>query len=160
MLSLDPLIDIDALLHNGLLLSTILTARDLRQYKLGSRDLRWRRLYSSQLDGDRLFPPMLTIALEDFAWKLLVVDVQDRLKIAVLISERLKPERVETVVDDSITAFSFQPCVSSSGRRMQTGTGYRLSWDGTTFQLFNTRRGATFIFFKIRKPHLRVPLVV
>ena len=141
-------ISIDALLQNGLLQSKILTAHDLRQYKLGSSDLHWRRLYSSQTDGDPLFPYMLTIGLEDFTRKLLIIDVQDRLKIAVLISERLEPERGETVVDDSITAFSFRPGNSSSGRRMQTRVGYRLSWDGTVFQLFNTTRGATFIFFK------------
>jgi hypothetical protein len=145
-LSLDP--SIDALLQNGLLQSKILTARDLRQYKLGSSNLHWRRLYSSQIDGEPLFPYMLTVALEDFTRKLLVVDVHDRLKIAVLISKRLKPESGETVVDDSITAFSFRPGISSNGRRMQTRTGYRLSWDGTVFQLFNTTREATFIFFK------------
>ena len=148
LLSGDHSVDLNALLQNGLLQSRILTTRDLRQYNLGSPNLHWRRLYSSQIDGDLLFPHMLTIGLEDFTQKLLVVDVQDRLKIAVLISERLNPERGEIVVDDSITAFSFRPGVNSSGRRMQTRAGYRLSWDGTVFQLFNTTRGATFIFFK------------
>ena len=148
LLASDTSVDLNALLQNGLLQSRILTTRDLRQYKLGSPNLHWRRLYSSEIDGDLLFPHMLTVGLEDFTQKLLVVDVQDRLKIAVLISERLNPERGETVVDDSIIAFSFRPGVNSSGRRMQTRTGYRLSWDGTVFQLFNTTRGATFIFFK------------
>ena len=152
-MDMSPL-ELDALLKNGLLQSSILSIQDLKQYGLDSPNLHWRRLYSTQSDGELLFFPMLTSALEDFTRKLLVLDVasEARFKVGVMISKRIKPidDRDDTVVDESVVAFSFRPGKITSGRRISTTKGYRLSWDGTVFQLFNVNRRNTFVW--LRKP--------
>ena len=147
--------EVEALLKNGLLQSNILPTDDLRQYRLESPQQHWRRLYGTYDDGGVLFFSMLTSALEDFTRKLLVLDVasQTRLKIGIMISKRINPveDKDATEVGDSVVAFSFRP-----GRRFATGRhvrmkkGYRLSWDGVVFQLFNMTRGDTFVW--LQKP--------
>ena len=150
----DPTIDLDALLKNGLLQSSILSTGDRRQYRLHSSNLHFRRLYGSDRDGEPLFLPTLTKALEDFKTKFLIVDIENRFKVGILISKRLKPfETVETVVDDSVTVFPFRAGIDSIDKRVRTRSGFRLSWDGRVFQLFNSRRGATFIY--MRRPEAR-----
>ena len=106
---------LDDLLRNALLQSLILTKPDINQYGLGRRDLHWRRLYSSEIDGSSLFLPQLTVALEDFTRKLLVIDANERVKIALLIAKPLS-EAGEIVIDTSVTAFAFRPHNTTSGR--------------------------------------------
>jgi len=142
--------ELDRLLQNGLLQSSILTKNDLETYGLQSSELHWRRLYSSKEDGETLFLPMLATALEDFTCKLLVLTVDTRLKVAILVTQRINPndDRHETVVDDNISVFSFRPNNRSEGRYKRTVEGFRLGWDGVVFQLFHTSRGDTFIHFR------------
>jgi hypothetical protein len=53
----------------------------------------------------------------------------------------MSEESPEFFLNLKIGIFSLYPLLMG---RMQTRAGYRLSWDGTVFQLFNTRRGAPF----------------
>lgn len=145
----DVSIGLDSVLQNALLQSRILGPSDLKQYSLARADVHWRRLYSSEIDGSSLFLKQLAVGLEDFVHKLLVIDVQERLKIALLIAGRISPIDVgETLVDQSVVAFAFRPQNETTGRRTMTRTGYRLVWDGVVFQLFNNVRRDTFVFFK------------
>jgi hypothetical protein len=158
----DKHLQLEKFLKKSLSQSTILSLQDLRQYRLDSPELHWRRLYSSNLDGERLFFMTLTTAMEDYTRKLLVLDVsaETRLKVAFLISKRIKPieERDDTVVNDSVTAFSFRPGESGNGKRIRTTAGYRLSWDGFVFQLFNNSRGNTFVWLRSPQNQSNGPL--
>ena len=148
-IDLHPL-ELEGLLRNALNQSTILTPREIRQSNLGSPELHWRRLYCSQTDGCCLFIPMLTLALEDFTRKLLVVDVAGavRFRVAILLSKRIQPaeDNDNTLVDDTVLTFPFRPGQSSSRRPFRTVKGYCLGWNGSVFQLFNSARGNTFIW--------------
>ena len=148
---MDPSVNLEALVNNGLLQSEVLGPHDVELYGLDSPRLHWRRLYQSDIDGHQQFVTKLTSALEDFTRKFLVIDVnsETRFKVGILISKRIKPieERDDTVVDDSIIAFPFRPGNYINNERIRTTKGHQIGWDGSSFQLFNVKRSNTFIWF-------------
>ena len=88
-------------------------------------------------------------ALEQFHRKFIVINISERLSIAMYVPRRLEKYQ-ENVVDDVIRLFSFS---HSQGEEtvyrlaVPTKTDYRLYLDDSGFQLYEKQRADTWIFF-------------
>lgn len=132
---------------NSLIRSDILTPRDIYQRAL-DRPFAIQRLYSSKIHGLSTFFEYLSMAMQDYTRKLLIMKTEDRFAVGIFMKGEI-PWDVDPdpEVDKNVVVCSFMPHTSStlSGLRPCT-PGYRLHCSDTNFQLYNKHIGDTFVF--------------
>ena len=138
-----------ALVMNSLLTSTILSPLELRPHHLDFPGLRWKKVFSS--DNERLANLFESIqrCFVQFQHKLLVFQIGERLSVAIYIPQKIEKDD-DFQVDDKIWLFAFphtHRMISGHRRMVRTKKNYRLYYDQSTFQLYQTHRRDTFIYF-------------
>jgi regulator of nonsense transcripts 1 len=133
---------------NDLTSSAILNNHELEPFKLHYPGLRWKRVFTSAQDRLGTFISTAGRMLELFHRKLIVIQVDERLSLAIYVSKKIERGQ-ESEVDDSVRVFSFphsQGDVSCQRRALPTKKGYRLYCDDVNFQLYERQRSNTWIF--------------
>lgn len=133
---------------NGLVNSNILALEELQRFKLHYPSLRWKRVFDSTTDRLGTFLDSLSRTMELFHKKLIVIQIDERLSLAIYVTKRIE-RHAECQVDDTVRVFAFPHSQGTSSARyrvMPTKVNYRLFCDGSVFQLYNTKRGDTWIF--------------
>ena len=140
---------VSGLVMNSLLRSNFLSHEELQHMGLHTPGMRWKRVFDSTTDRLERFMDVAGRALEQFHRKFIVINISERLSIAMYVPRQLEKYQ-ENVVDDVIRLFSFS---HSQGNEtvyrlaIPTKTGYRLYFDDSGFQLYEKQRGDTWIFF-------------
>jgi regulator of nonsense transcripts 1 len=144
---LPPTTEYPGLVMNGLLGSDILHPHELVPFHLDCPGMRWKRIFSTEDRLSNLFE-ILGKSFPQFHRKLLVLQIQERLSVAIYIPQPIEMEK-EAQVGVGVRVFAFPHTQQQSnvrGRIHSTSAGYRLYYDHTTFQLFNLQRANTFIW--------------
>ena len=145
-------IELPSLVMNGLLSSNLVGASEISPYGLDSPRLHWKRAFDSTQDRMALFLEATTRLLEDFHKKLIVLQVDERLDLAIYVPKKIQRAR-DCQVDDTVRLFACphsQESQESHRCVVPTKKTYRLYCDEHSFQLYQSQRGNTWIF--IRKP--------
>ena len=140
------------LLLNGLLQSSILCKEELQYFKLDHFGIRWKKVFDSSYDRLGRFTEVMGRSLEDFHRKLIVIQITNRLTLAIYVPKPLLKYQ-ECVVHDTVRLFSFphsQEDLVTYRRALPTLVNYRLYFDDSGLQLYQTKRQDTWIF--IRRP--------
>ncbi|KAL8688847.1 MAG: hypothetical protein Q9224_004784, partial [Gallowayella concinna] len=136
------------LVMNGLLQSSILSKEELQYFRLNHSGLRWKKIFDSSSDRLGRFMDVMGKALELFQRKFVVIKVTNRLTVAMYIPEPLVKYQ-ECVVHDTVRLLSFphsQDDYVTHRRSLPTLVNYRLYFDDTGLQLYQTKRQDTWIF--------------
>jgi regulator of nonsense transcripts 1 len=144
---LPPTTEYPGLVMNGLLSSDILHPHELVPFHLDYPGMRWKRIFSTEDRLANLFE-ILGKSFPQFHRKLLVLQIQERLSVAIYIPQPIETEQ-EAEVGVGVRVFAFPHTQQQSNVRERihsTSAGYRLYYDHTTFQLYKRQRGNTFIW--------------
>ena len=139
---------IPSLVQNALSSSSLLSPAELRYFRLDIPAVRWKRVFDSNLDRLGRFMETAGKALELFHRKLIVIRVDTRLTIAIYIPRRLIKNQ-ECLVDDAVRLFSFphsQQDTATHRRSVNTKVDYRIYFDDSGLQLYETKRANTWVF--------------
>lgn len=145
---LAPTEGVPSLVLNALVSSSILEPSDLRHFNLEYQGIRWKRTYSSATDRLDLFLRNVSRAMELFERKLIVFRVDARLTLALYVPKRINM-REESVVDDTCRLFAFphsQGEETRYRRAVPTRIGYRIYYNSTGLQLYQTQKRDTWVF--------------
>ncbi|RYP23845.1 hypothetical protein DL765_000922 [Monosporascus sp. GIB2] len=148
-----PSAALPSLVRNGLLQSELVSPEELRRFCLDHPRLHWKPVFKSTTDRMGRFLPTVCRALETFHKKLIVLSVDERLTFAIYVPKKIA-RASEVQVDNSVRVFALphsQGPHSPNYRVLPTRSGYRLFCDEHVFQLYERRRGNTWIF--LRRPH-------
>ncbi|KAH1747972.1 hypothetical protein KXV52_004173 [Aspergillus fumigatus] len=144
---LPPTTAYPGLVMNGLLSSDILEPQELAPFHLDYPGMRWKRIFSTADRLANLFE-IFGKSFPQFHRKLLVLQIQERLSVAIYIPQPVEMEK-EAQVGVGVRVFAFPHTQQQSnvrGRVHFTSAGYRLYYDHTTFQLYDRQRANTFIW--------------
>ena len=136
------------LVMNGLLQSSILCKDELRYFRLDHFGLRWKKIFDSSSDRLGRLMEVMGRSLEDFHRKLIVIKITNRLTVGLYVPKPLLKHQ-ECVVDDTVRLFSFphsQEDLVTYRRSLPTLVNYRLYFDDSGLQLYQTKRQDTWIF--------------
>ena len=141
-----------ALVMNALLQSTLVSPVELHRVFLDHPCMRWKRIFSSEVDRmGNLLNVLEHQVLNVFHKKLLVLQVEERLTVAIYIPKLVEAHQ-DTEVSDSVRLFAFTPSQGEGAGwhrvTVRTKQGYRLFYDGNVFQLFDLKRGNTFVYLQ------------
>ena len=137
-----------SLVQNALLRSKLLSAEELRYFKLDIPVIRWKCVFDSTIDRLGRFMETTGRVTELFHRKLIVIRADTRLTIAIYIPTRVQKGQ-ECLVDDAIRLFSFPHSQESSTTHrlsLNTKVDYRLYFDDGGFQLYQAKRANTWVF--------------
>jgi hypothetical protein len=126
--------------------SKILSHEDLRSFKLELPDYaRWKLYYSSILD-EGFFPSHIVDAIERFTRKMIVLRVDDRLRVGIFLKGIMHVEEENKLVSSSEgIVFSF----GNFGKfKRILDSEYIVYFDGFLLQIYRTAIGNTFIWMK------------
>ena len=135
---------------NGLMHSDVISPAELVPFHLDHPSLRWKRIFGSAIDRAGTFLSRLSQAIELFHKKLVVLQIDERLAIAIYIPQQLERQK-ECLVDTSVRVFAMprsQGSHSPQYRVTPTKVNYRLYCDSSTFQLYQSKRRFTWISLK------------
>lgn len=155
---LPPTTAYPGLVMNGLLSSDILEPQELAPFHLDYPGMRWKRIFSTADRLANLFE-IFGKSFPQFHRKLLVLQIQERLSVAIYIPQPVEMEK-EAQVGVGVRVFAFPHTQQQSnvrGRVHFTSAGYRLYYDHTTFQLYDRQRANTFIW--AGQPGMMTPLI-
>jgi hypothetical protein len=144
---LPPTLDHPSLITNALLQSSLVTKEEIEPFRLHYPAMRWKRLFGSSERMGILFES-LNDALSLFHRKLILFRVDERLTVAIYVPSKIEPAE-ENVVDASVRLFAFTHTNDGSNRHrlvVPTKKNYRLYYDSTSFQLYDTKRANTFVY--------------
>ncbi|KAF2026561.1 RdRP-domain-containing protein [Setomelanomma holmii] len=147
---LPPSTTAPSLVRNGLLQSEIISPQECRRFGLDHPRLRWKPVFRSGVDRMGRFLPVVCRSLETFHRKLIILNINERLSMAVYIPQKIVPAS-EATVDDNVRVFVFphtQGTLSATQRVMSTKINYRLYCDEQVFQLYQLKRSNTWIFLR------------
>lgn len=147
---LPPTVAAPSLVRNGLLQSELLSPSECRRFGLDHPQLRWKPVFSSAVDRMARFLPTVCQSMETFHKKLIVLNVNERLSIAVYVPQKVARAN-EVTVDDKVRVFALphsQGALSSNYRVMPTKINYRLYCDDQVLQLYENKRANTWIFLR------------
>lgn len=150
---LPPTITAPSLVRNGLLQSELLSPPECRRFGLDHPQLRWKPVFSSGVDRMARFLPAVCRSLELFHKKLIVLNLNERLSIAIYVPQKVA-RASEVLVDDKVRVFALphsQGALSHNYRVMPTKINYRLYCDDQVFQLYQNKRADTWIFLRSPK---------
>ena len=142
-----------SLVRNGLLQSDIISPQESRRFGLAHPHLRWKPVFRSNVDRMSRFLPVVCRSLESFHKKLIVLHINERLSIAVYIPHKII-RASEVTVDNAVRVMVFphtQGPQSANYRVMPTKINYRLYCDEQMFQLYQQKKGNTWIFLRSPK---------
>ena len=145
-------IELPSLVVNGLLSSNIVSSSEISPYRLDSPRLHWKCTFDSAQDRMALFLETTRCLLEDFHKKLIILQVDERLTLGIYVPKKIQRAR-DCEVDDTVRLFAFpQSLESKQSHRcvVPTKKTYRLYCDERSFQLYQGRRGNTWI--QIKRP--------
>ena len=134
---------------NGLLQSAILSPCELQPHRLNYPGLRWKCVFSSEQHRLGSLFEFIQQSFALFQRKLFVFRIGERLSVAIYIPRKIEKEE-DFQVDDTVRLFAFPHTheqVTGHRRVVSTKQNYRLYYDHSTFQLYQTHRGNTFIKF-------------
>ncbi|KAI0915379.1 hypothetical protein AcV5_003869 [Taiwanofungus camphoratus] len=133
------------IMWNSLTRSEILHARDLENRSLGGL-LRLQRLYSSSVQGRAAFFEYLREATQQYKRRLIILKTDDRFSVGIFLRGTI-PWDDEPELNDNVVVCPFMPRASSEASTYWRGTkGYKLHCSENVMQLYNQKRGDTFIF--------------
>ena len=138
-----------AIVMNGLLTSAILSPHELQPHHLDFPGLRWKRLFSSETERLGNLFEFIQRCFTHFQHKLFVFQIGERLSVAIYIPQKIEKDE-DFQVDDAVRLFAFPHTherVSGHRRVVRTKKNYRLYYDQSAFQLYQTHRRDTFIYF-------------
>ena len=139
---------VPSLISNALMQSSILSEVELDYFKLNHAGLRWKPLFDSSHERLGRLMDVIGTAFELFEKKLIVVKVTTRLTIAIYFPKSVSKHE-ECLVDDTVRLFSFphsQEDTVTYRRSLPTKVDYRLYYDDTGLQLYEKKRGNTWVF--------------
>ena len=140
---------VSGLVMNSLLRSNFLSQEELQHVGLDTPGMRWKKVFDSTTDRLERFMDVAGKVLEQFHRSFVVINISERLSIAMYVPRRLEKYK-DNVVHDAVRLFSFS---HSQGNEtvyrlaVPTKTNYRLYFDDTGFQLYGKQRRDTWIFF-------------
>lgn len=150
---LPPSESVPALVRNGLLQSQLIYPHEFRQFRLDHPCLHWKPVFRSDVDRMGRFLPTVCNALDVFHKKLILMKVNERLSVAIYIPQKIV-KASEARVDGTVRVFVFphsQGPQSANYRVKPTKVDYRLYCDDQVFQLYQRKRGNTWIFLRAPK---------
>lgn len=136
------------LIMNGLIQSSILCKEELQHFRLDHFGLRWKKIFDSSSDRLGRFTEVMGSALELFHRKFIIIKVTNRLTVAMYVPKPLLKYQ-ECVVHDTVRLLAFPHSQEDSvtyRRSLPTLVNYRLYFDDTGLQLYQTKRQDTWIF--------------
>lgn len=141
--------EIPSLVMNAVSYSSLITEDAARRFQLNHHSFHWKCIYnSSSRDRIGTFLDTASRTMEIFHRKLIILQVDERLTLAIYVPRKIEPSQ-DCVVDDSVRLFAFphtQGTETQSRMTLPTKMTYRLYCDERTFQLFEGQRGNTWIF--------------
>lgn len=136
------------LIKNGLLQSDLVLPDELSNFRLDDSRLHWKSVFKSSEDRMGRFLQSASQSLELFHKKLLILQADERLTLMLYIPQKvLRSSEVE--VGDKIRVFALPRSSGSDSVKFRvtpTKSISRLYCDGNTFQLYEGKRGNTFVF--------------
>lgn len=142
---LPPTMDGPSLVMNALLQSYLLKPEELMPYKLHYPAIRWKRVFSSEVNHMRLLFDQINRTFPLFHRKLLIFRVDERLTVAIYIPKLIEPSTEETV-DASVRLMAFTDQANRHRLVVPTKKNYKLYFDNSGFQLYEGKRANTFVF--------------
>ena len=133
---------------NGLLQSSILSLQDLQEFRLDYQAPHWKCVFESQSDPLRNLMTVVNQTFDRFAKKFLVLNLGERLSIALYFPKLLQRED-DFVVDSTVRLFAFPHShKDKTGHRrvVPTKKNYRFYYDDSIMQLYENRRSNTFVY--------------
>ncbi|KAK4196115.1 putative RNA-dependent RNA polymerase [Triangularia verruculosa] len=144
-----PSQEIPALVMNAVSYSSLIAEDAARRFQLSHHSIHWKCIYnSSTRDRMGTFLDATSKALETFHRKLIILQVDERLTVAIYVPRKIGQSQ-DCVVDDTVRLFAFphtQGTERQSRMTLPTKMTYRLYCDDRQFQLFEGQRGNTWIF--------------
>ena len=140
--------NLPSLIKNGLLQSELVEPTELHKFQLHHPNLHWKPIFTSSTDHMARFLTRTSRAMEIFHKKLIVLQADERLTLMIYIPQKVS-KATEIQVDASVRVFALP---RSSGyhsvnyRVTPTKASYRLYCDDAAFQLYQGKRGNTFIY--------------
>ena len=141
-------VDTPSLIQNALCRSNLLQTSELQPFKLNYPGLRWKCVFDSSQDRLATFLDTVARTVEIFHRKLIVVQVDERLTLAIYVPQKIGRGQ-EGQVDDRVRLFAFphsRADETSHRLAVPTKMNYRLYCDGNVFQLFETKRQNSWIY--------------
>ncbi|UKZ60191.1 uncharacterized protein TrAtP1_001476 [Trichoderma atroviride] len=141
-------VDAPSFVLNALCSSSLLTEAELKHFHLDYPGMHWKRVYTTEQDRPATFMEATCRNLELFHKKMIIFRPNERLTVAMYVPQKITPAD-DFVVGSKVRLFAFP---HSQGRETQsrlslpTKKEYRLYCDPTTLQLFEGRRGNTWIY--------------
>jgi hypothetical protein len=139
-----------SLVRNGRMQSELISPHELHHFGLDHARLRWKTVFNSSVDRMGRFLPAACRALETFHKKLIVLNVNERMSVAVYIPHKIA-RASEVAVEANVRVFVFphsQGSQSANYRVMATKVNYRLYCNDGVFQLYQGQRRNTWIFLR------------
>ena len=139
-----------SMVTNGLVQSSILSPVELKEFRLDHPGLHWKRIFDSQEARMASFLDRTARVLELFHKKLLVLKLDDRISFAIYIPKKLNRQK-DCYVGETVRVFAIphtHEVKKSLHKVVPTKTNYRLYCDSNVFQLFDLKRGNTWIFLQ------------
>ena len=137
-----------SLVMNALLRSSLVSAAEISHFKLDLPGLRWKCLFDSTRDRLSRFQDVASSTLELFQKKLIIIQVDTRLTVAIYVPKAVEKYK-ECLVDDGVRLLAFphtQGHETMYRQAVPTKINYRLYHDDSGLQLYNHQRGDTWLF--------------
>ncbi|OAP58356.1 hypothetical protein AYL99_07446 [Fonsecaea erecta] len=134
---------------NGLLQSKILFKEDLHPFRLDLHSLHWKCVFDSQSDPLRSFMVAVNQTFAQFAKKLVILRLGERLSVAIYFPRPIEREE-DVVVHETVRLFAFPHSHNDRvghRRGVPTKKNYRFYYDENVMQLYENQRANTFVFF-------------
>lgn len=154
-----PIEGMPSMIRNALLQSDLVLPSELSRFGLDNPRLHWKSVFRSSEDRLGRFLSSLSRSLELFHKKLIIIQADERLTLMIYIPQKIS-NTTEVDVGDKIRVFAL-PRSSGQGsvkyRVTRTKSNSRVYCDDGTFQLYEAKRGNTFVYLT-RGPQDRAPL--
>lgn len=145
---LPPSTEVASMVLNALSSSNLVTEPELRPFRLQDSRLHWKCAFDSSQDRMGMFLETTSRLLSDFHKKLIVLQVDDRLTLAIYVPKKIEKAR-DCRVDDTVRMFAFPHTHvehAMHGSVVPTVKTYRLYCDDHSLQLYQNQRGNTWVF--------------
>ena len=145
---LPPSVEVASIVLNALSSSSLVTELELRPFRLQDSRLHWKRAFDSSQDRMGMFLETTSRLLSDFHKKLIVLQIDDRLTLAIYVPKKIEKAR-DCRVDDTVRLFAFPHThveQAMHGSVVPTVKTYRLYCDDHSLQLYQNQRRNTWVF--------------
>ncbi|RDW72796.1 hypothetical protein BP6252_06703 [Coleophoma cylindrospora] len=136
------------IVRNGLLQSKLVLSEELHRFGLDHHNLHWKCVFDSSSDRMGRFMDSTCRTLGLFHKKLIFFRPDERLLIAIYVPNKIA-KASEAYVGSTVRVFALpqsQGADSVQYRVKPTTVHYRLYCDESSFQLYDRKRGNTFVF--------------